>query len=731
MLINTTSKLKSNIANIIKPDFGSIREVYFNRTVEAFLFETDFGFQFIFKDDKIIQDNVSHQFKIIGNTFPSQEVTFLTQYGLHKSKIENLIVKTTTDIWWVRIQYYDHPSYQKLNFPFFQYFNAHLKSFDKNNKLLLVDDYKGIVCYNVSAEEVEFHFEVFQKTVSTIFSNSHQNEIYWNSIDKFEISKDEKYFYVITAYEGKSLFVFRTEDYSLLYHEIGSYALSFAVFYNDQLIVPAGYDYDADDKQPFKIVNLKNGSVVEINKTSGTIQDFHCGAIYKNLCVTYNQVSNSEVYNNNRYFLAIRIDDLINSKTITGKEISIEPEFNLENILLKDIFIQDNYLTALTWNNTVSLHSITEKEENNMDELINSIFSKLEDYRADEGNPFVQITTDRIRLWINQFDEDLRFPILTELDNIFEKRYLSRNKIKLVLEAIVLKLSEEFNFSTPQDFLQNADFLDFQPEGKSQKVMLRLFDEIIREKFGLSIADCGTVSKLYSIYIDDILCTGLTLISDVQEWCEKNFELNKTNGEAVADNSTTLVFAYVFIHEKNYQKKKAEMRHKISKDVSSKHKMYRLIDIENSTDQNSKIDLIYPLENGQPQSVIDYKSEIIELVDNHNQQYKMKSAEEFYRPTGLPKVEQFFTSAQNRIIVENAFLQKGIEILHNANANNRNIRALGYSIPSVKNFGFGALCFSWRNVPNNAPLVFWYSGGGFLPLFVVTRGTNPTITLTL
>jgi hypothetical protein len=55
------------------------------------------------------------------------------------------------------------------------------------------------------------------------------------------------------------------------------------------------------------------------------------------------------------------------------------------------------------------------------------------------------------------------------------------------------------------------------------------------------------------------------------------------------------------------------------------------------------------------------------------------------------------------------------------------MRALGYSLPSLKDFGFGALCFTWRNVPNNAPLVFWYSGGGFTPLFKVTRGGNPIV----
>lgn len=362
-----------------------------------------------------------------------------------------------------------------------------------------------------------------------------------------------------------------------------------------------------------------------------------------------------------------------------------------------------------------------------MEQLITSIYQILEDYRADENRQDVRITTDRIRNWINQFNNELRVPILTELDNIFKKRYCSKTKIKEFLDQVVQVLTKDFDFKSASEFLKNSDFLNLQPEGKSQRIMLSLFDELIQEKYGLSLADCGMTSKKYSIYIDDILCTGLTLISDIKDWSEQNFNAHKTNEQAVADNSTILVFAYVFIHEKNYRKKVAEMRHKISNDVSSKHKMYKLIKIENGTGQGSKIDLLYPLEIGQPQSVTDYKNEIIERVDNHTKKYNIVSQEEFFRPAGQPSTEQFFTSAENRIIVENAFLQKGIEILRNANPKNKNMRALGYSIPSLKNFGFGALCFTWRNVPNNAPLVFWYPGDGFTPLFKVTRGGNPIV----
>lgn len=360
-----------------------------------------------------------------------------------------------------------------------------------------------------------------------------------------------------------------------------------------------------------------------------------------------------------------------------------------------------------------------------MEQLITSIYQTLKDYRAEENIPLVSVTTDRIRNWINQFDTESRIPILTELDNIFKRRYFSKSKVKDFLYQVVQVLTKDFKCNRAEEFLKNSDFLNLQPEGKSQRIMLSLFDELIQEKHGLSLADCGTTSKKYSIYIDDILCTGLTLISDIKEWSEKPFAVGKSNMQAVADGSTILVFAYVFIHEKNYKKKVAEMRHKISSNFSSKHKMYRLIEIENGISQSSKIDLIVPLEEGQTERVREYQEEITNRVDQRAIEKGWKTGpNEFYRPANLPANESFFTNTENRRIVENAFLQKGIQILDNTNSQIPNIRALGYSLPALKDFGFGALCFTWRNVPNNAPLVFWYSGGGFTPLFKVIRGVQ-------
>ena len=357
-----------------------------------------------------------------------------------------------------------------------------------------------------------------------------------------------------------------------------------------------------------------------------------------------------------------------------------------------------------------------------MNELIQSIYEIVEDYRADENSTNGRITEDEIHNWIKQFEEQDQLIILQELQQIFKKRYCSKNEMKQFLNSIVEQLTKDFEFNSPVEFLKNAIFLDLQADGKSQKIMLQLFDDFIDETYGMTIADCGTNSKKYSVYIDDILCTGNTLFHNINKWSQCEFSDGKTNKQAISDNSTILVFVYMFIHIKNYLKKKTELRRKISQDTASKHIMYRGLEIHNNPDSTQ--DIIWPLDVNQPEFVHAYKDTITVKVDEYTQQWKYVAADEFYRMNGTPTNETFFTSSENRSIVESAFLKKGIEILSTVTVQVPNMRALGFSLPSHKNFGFGTLCFTWRNIPNNTPLVFWYAGKGFTPLFKVKRGNS-------
>src|SRR6185312_6053238 len=153
-----------------------------------------------------------------------------------------------------------------------------------------------------------------------------------------------------------------------------------------------------------------------------------------------------------------------------------------------------------------------------MDPLIDELFNQLNDYRADEMLPNVRMTKNRIKRWVEQFDEGDRVFILTELKHIFAKRYCSKVSVRAFLKAVIDKLTKDLGYKSVQEFLENTVFLDLQPNGKSQNVMLKLLSELLVEDHKFNIQACGTVQKKHFVYIDDVLCTGNTLIQDIKEW---------------------------------------------------------------------------------------------------------------------------------------------------------------------------------------------------------------------
>jgi hypothetical protein len=111
-------------------------------------------------------------------------------------------------------------------------------------------------------------------------------------------------------------------------------------------------------------------------------------------------------------------------------------------------------------------------------ELIQSIQTRLRDYRKHDGK-FYRVTNRSIEQWIKQFESKSRHSILTDLDNIFKKRYFSRARTKRVLTNFIVDLADEFRFKTVRSFVKNCIFLNLQPPGRSQCDLL----EVIRPRF--------------------------------------------------------------------------------------------------------------------------------------------------------------------------------------------------------------------------------------------------------
>jgi len=241
-----------------------------------------------------------------------------------------------------------------------------------------------------------------------------------------------------------------------------------------------------------------------------------------------------------------------------------------------------------------------------------------------------------------------------------------------------------------------------QKEGKSQKDMLKMLDTIIKTQYGMSLSDCGSVSYNNYIYLDDIMCTGNTVYFDLKNWLEQE-EKGKSNLSKIRVKNANVICLYIFTHHLNIDKLRWRFYYS---HPQFNLKIHSLVKVDNDYRQpGSKLDVIFPIQDNQAKIVHDY----FESLDTNVQGV--------FRQKNEPILETFFSSPENRVKFENFLLVKGLEILNSVSVQKKNIRPLGFTLPSHKTFGFGTLCFTWRNVPNNTPLVFWYLSPIWQPLF--------------
>jgi hypothetical protein len=351
-----------------------------------------------------------------------------------------------------------------------------------------------------------------------------------------------------------------------------------------------------------------------------------------------------------------------------------------------------------------------------MEELIHDIFEIIKDYRSDEGDPSVRMTPERIRRWIIQFpDQDQHF-ILHELRHILRTKYSSKKDVIQFLIETVESLKKKLKYDNVHELLLETHFLNLQKPNKSQPTLLKLLGEVLMERYGFDINLCGSKIRKNFVYLDDVLCTGNTLFQDINKWTREMSEFEETYLDLLKQKYINLVFAYLYIHEYQFIKKQRQFTMKIHKDFNKyyqliwKHLIY--------TEDNHELGILQPSADGQSALVMDYQQSIEERVNHYcNENNIPVTSPGFYRRSTLNS-EVLFSSPENRKRFEDLMLVRGIEILNNSQTNLKNLRALGYSLPSLKNFGFGAMSMTWRNIPNNCPITFWYSGGGNFPLFV-------------
>lgn len=335
------------------------------------------------------------------------------------------------------------------------------------------------------------------------------------------------------------------------------------------------------------------------------------------------------------------------------------------------------------------------------------------DYHCDiEGG--YRITPAHVVEWVQQFDEQDRAFILSELCHLLGQGiYIQRVQAKELLLNLVKGAAQYYKYGSEDAFLNETQFICLQPDGKSQCVLLELLNEVLVETFNKPLEQCGILAPNNYIYIDDVLATGKTFVTNIADWLGENNRLEQLKSGQIK------FMAYFFCtHTWGVNTARYMLKMKTGEDFfldAKKFVIHSKYKVENNIKGfNEKLNLLYP-QTPQPDFDI-YLGGLAGIAKNHR--------DRAYRPLNMPSTEHFFSSKENRIRLETIFVQKGIEIINRIQdeQKRKNHRPLGKTYPSYHTFGTGTMFFTWRNISNTCPIVLWWNNPahhwkGLFPLF--------------
>lgn len=349
-----------------------------------------------------------------------------------------------------------------------------------------------------------------------------------------------------------------------------------------------------------------------------------------------------------------------------------------------------------------------------MEKLIDSIFSKIKDFRKDEG---VKITREGIREWAIQFGDDAEF-MLAETDNILRQTYLTKEEAIVLFRHYITEHLNRYSYKDIVDYLKDVCYLRLQSEGKSQNVIVDMVEDIIRDDYGLNVSDFADYPKKVYIYFDDVLITGGTILDDLTAWINEGNRITELNTHAIHLEVDLIVEHCLGQSMTLYKLEKYKCPGLDTRNVHIRH----FYEVENHlklpcTLGGQKLNAVaIPVKESLSPEALKYWDDLD--ADQH--------ADYAFRPEGRPAKEEYFTSPENRIRFERILVNKGLYIINQIHGDDKPsyIRPLGFIFPSYKTLGVGSLFFTWRNIPNNSPLVFWWDvpGHDWKPLFPAKRG---------
>jgi hypothetical protein len=305
--------------------------------------------------------------------------------------------------------------------------------------------------------------------------------------------------------------------------------------------------------------------------------------------------------------------------------------------------------------------------------LLESIATTIKTYRKGE---LPEPTAQHVDRWVSQFTPINQLAFLREFDHVMKSQFITKKLVKDFLRNLIT--NEKLSGTDPKSYWLKANVLDIQKDGQSQSAMVEIFDKLLQEELGISLAECGQESSNF-IYLDDVIFSGGRVGADLGAWIKEKapakavvqviviawhtlgrFHLGKNLAIAVAESKKSINFAY-----------------------------WRLAEIENRKSYKGSSEVLWPTEAPSVRVVNDY------LALPHKFPFDPRTPGAAMAP---------FSSEAGRQILEREFVIAGAQIRSQGQVADVN-RPLGHGFFGL---GFGATVVTYRNCPNNCPLALWW-----------------------
>lgn len=317
-------------------------------------------------------------------------------------------------------------------------------------------------------------------------------------------------------------------------------------------------------------------------------------------------------------------------------------------------------------------------------DLLASIANTIKDYRVGEIH---EPTSEHVDTWVNQFAEDVRVPLLREVDHVLKTTYFTKNTVIEFLSNLLK--NQKLAGDNACSFWKSVKFLSIQGGGNSQREMLAMFDAILQKECGLKISDCGNAPEAF-LYLDDALFTGNRIKNDLILWIKN---------EAPKEAKIHVVTIALHRGGQYYAKNAIEQT---GKDAGKKLELvwWRAVELEDTKFHINSSDVLRPTSLPEDERVKAYVAGL-----------RFKPV---LRTPPSRGEHEIFSSEEGRNFLEQTFLKAGVDIRQQSPYLNPYQRPLGNMV--LETLGFGSMIVTFRNCPNNAPLAFW-AGDPWYPLF--------------